>query len=88
MHASYTRSCNYIIGLILYPYTNVVTYTPSDSSCGLQGEDGGSMVLQNIGILPHHYAVSQPRRPELETQFKLIGLVLSGYSEFKWHGKR
>jgi len=25
--------------------------------------DGGSMVLQNICILPHHYTASQPRRP-------------------------
>jgi len=27
---------------------------------------GGGMVLQNIGMLPHHYLVSQPRRPRLE----------------------
>jgi hypothetical protein len=26
-------------------------------------EDGGSMVLQNIGIIPQHHMVSQPRRP-------------------------
>jgi len=29
----------------------------------LDHEDGGSMVLQNIGIPPHHYVASQPRRP-------------------------
>jgi len=26
-------------------------------------EDGGSMDLQNVGILPCHYTTSQPRRP-------------------------
>jgi hypothetical protein len=29
--------------------------------------DGGSVNLRNVGILPKHYAGSQPRRPELET---------------------
>jgi hypothetical protein len=29
-------------------------------------EDGGCMDLRNIGILPHHYTASQPRRPRLE----------------------
>jgi hypothetical protein len=28
----------------------------------LHGEDGGSMVFQSTGLLPHHYMVSQPRR--------------------------
>jgi hypothetical protein len=27
-----------------------------------KGEDGGSKVFQNIGILPQHYPISQPRR--------------------------
>jgi hypothetical protein len=26
-------------------------------------ENGGNMVIQNVGILPHHYMVSQSRRP-------------------------
>jgi hypothetical protein len=30
-------------------------------------EDGGSMDLWNVGILPQHYTASQPRRPWLET---------------------
>jgi hypothetical protein len=30
-------------------------------------EDGGSMVLRNVGILPQHYTASQPRRPRLES---------------------
>jgi len=29
-------------------------------------EDGGSMVLRNVGILPEQYTASQPRRPQLE----------------------
>jgi hypothetical protein len=29
-------------------------------------EDGGSTVLRNVGILPHHYTVSQSIRPGLE----------------------
>jgi hypothetical protein len=28
----------------------------------LQGEDKGSKALQNIGIFPHHYMASQPKR--------------------------
>jgi hypothetical protein len=30
-------------------------------------EDGVSMDLRNVGILPHHYTVSQPRRPRIES---------------------
>jgi hypothetical protein len=29
-------------------------------------EDGGSMVLRNVDILPHHYTASQPLGPQLE----------------------
>jgi hypothetical protein len=29
-------------------------------------EDGGSMDLRNVSILPKHYAASQPRKPRLE----------------------
>jgi hypothetical protein len=31
----------------------------------LPTEDGGSMDLRNVGILPQHYTTSQPRRPLL-----------------------
>jgi len=31
----------------------------------LQGEDGGSMILRNISILPHHYTPSEHTRPSL-----------------------
>jgi len=33
----------------------------------LHPEDGGSQVLQNVGILPYHYTASEPKRPQLET---------------------
>jgi hypothetical protein len=29
--------------------------------------DGCSKGLQDVGTLPHHYTVSQPKRPPLET---------------------
>jgi len=32
----------------------------------LHPEDGGNMVIRNVGILLHHYTTSQPRRPRLE----------------------
>jgi hypothetical protein len=35
-------------------------------------EDGGSMDLRNVGILPQHYTASEPRRPRLETQYIII----------------
>jgi hypothetical protein len=40
-------------------------YYPSASlhDVKLHHEDGGNLFLRNTGILPHHYAVSQPRRP-------------------------
>jgi len=31
------------------------------------GKDGGSMVLQNVGVLTHYFVVSQPRRPQHES---------------------
>jgi hypothetical protein len=30
-----------------------------------QGKDGGSKVLQNVGILPQYYTALQPRTPQL-----------------------
>jgi len=35
----------------------------------IQGEEGGSMDLWNVGILPQHYTVSQPRRHPLEALY-------------------
>jgi len=33
----------------------------------LHPEDGGSLDLRNVGILPQHYTASQPRRRGLES---------------------
>jgi hypothetical protein len=30
-----------------------------------RAEDGGKMVLRNVGILPQHYTASQPKRPQI-----------------------
>jgi hypothetical protein len=47
---------------VVMPHSDVVEQQCFGGTCchchHLQGEDGGSMV----GILPHHYTVSQPRR--------------------------
>jgi len=44
-----------------------VNYNECEIS-GYNPEDGGSIVLRNVGIVPHHYTVSQSRR-RLNTQF-------------------
>jgi hypothetical protein len=36
----------------------------------VQGENGGSMDLRNVGILPQHYIASQQRRIRLESLSK------------------
>jgi hypothetical protein len=41
----------------------------------LHPEDGGSLDLRNVGILPQHYTASQPRRPRLEIGLKLNGTI-------------
>jgi hypothetical protein len=33
----------------------------------LHPENGGSMALRNVGILPQHYTASKPRRPRFES---------------------
>jgi len=33
----------------------------------VQGEDGSSMILQNVGFISHHFALSQLRWPQLES---------------------
>jgi hypothetical protein len=39
-----------------------------ESNPGSSFENGGSMNLWNVGILPLHYPVSQPRRPRLDSE--------------------
>jgi hypothetical protein len=50
--------------LIVTPYSVVVGH---QLFRGLYCEDGGSIELWNVGILPQHYMASQSRRPRLET---------------------
>jgi len=54
---------------IVTPCSNVAGYQCFRASCclHLEPEDRGSMVIWNIGILPHHYTVSQPTRSQLES---------------------
>jgi len=47
------------------------TLVPPSSGCPhLHPEDGGSMILRNVGILPQHCTPSQHRRPRPETLTK------------------
>jgi hypothetical protein len=38
--------------------------------CSVVEEDGGSVYLRNVGILPQHYTASQPKRPRLEVPYE------------------
>jgi len=49
--------------------------TPCSAVVGYDTEDGGSMDLWNVGILPQHHAASQTTRPRLEI-FKIPWLLL------------
>jgi hypothetical protein len=51
-----------VIFWIVMPCSDVVGYCFQ-----IHPEGGGSTVLRNVGILPHQYMASQPRRPRLET---------------------
>jgi hypothetical protein len=54
---------------ILMPSSDVVGYRHFGGSCylyvqgALHSEDGGRMVLQNIGVLPNHYTYQNPEDP-------------------------
>jgi hypothetical protein len=52
---------------------------PCSIVVGYQPEDGGGMTLQNTSILPQHYMVPQPRRPQLESS--CLGRI-TGHLEF------
>jgi hypothetical protein len=51
----------------------------------LHPEDGGSMILRNVGILPHHYKISQPRRP-LQPE-DVCSIVLRNVSFLRHHNQ-
>jgi len=65
-----------VIGFcIVVPFNFAIGYCFQGPCClHLQGrvpEDRSSMVLQNAINLPHHYTVSQPRRPQLKADYLL-----------------
>jgi len=55
---------------VVMPCSVVVGYQHFRGPCCLQlqdkDEDGGSMDLQNVGVLPKPYMMSQPRGPQIE----------------------
>jgi hypothetical protein len=50
---------------VVMPCNVMVEYQHFGGPCCLliQDKDEGSKFLLNVGILPHHYIMSQPRRP-------------------------
>jgi hypothetical protein len=50
-------------------------YANSFHHQSLDPEDGGSMDLQNVGILPEHYTVPQPRRTWIFTTVETTNLA-------------
>jgi len=54
---------------VVMPCSVVVGYQRFTGPCCLclWGDDRGSMVLQNVGILHHYYMATQPRRPHFES---------------------
>jgi hypothetical protein len=42
------------------------TFVSYDSITRRHPEDGGSMDLRNVGILPQHYTASHPEDPDLD----------------------
>jgi len=63
-------------GLYLTLYAMPIYIYPLSHS--LHPEDGGSIVLRSGGVLPHHYMMSQPRRPWLHSE--------DGSSMVLWNG--
>jgi hypothetical protein len=53
------------------------SHNDEDSSHGLHPEDGGSMGFRNADILPHHYMLSQGKRPRFKRDLVLTFLVSS-----------
>jgi hypothetical protein len=58
LHPSVTSSLSDLNILLIAMFSNTLN---------LHSEDGGSKILRNVGILPHHYTASQPRRARLES---------------------
>jgi hypothetical protein len=60
--------------------SDVVGYKCFSGSCCLHPEDRSSEVIRNIGILLHHYVMSQPRRTQLELFYQFYMSVKLGFS--------
>jgi hypothetical protein len=59
--------------------TEVNGYTNTENASfvtSLHPEDGGSMVLRNVGILSQHNMESQPRRPQLEADYFYLRCII------------
>jgi hypothetical protein len=58
------RTCIFKIDMNIFTVMiQVAVFLGCDiTTCLHQGEDGDSVVLQNIGFLPYHYVVLQCRR--------------------------
>jgi len=41
----------------------------------IKHEDGGSMIVRNIDILPHYHTASQPRRPSTQKFITVLATV-------------
>jgi hypothetical protein len=53
-------------------------------------EDGGSMVLRNVGIAPQHYTLSQSRTPEdgINIVLRNVGILPQHYTASQPRGPR
>jgi len=61
---------------VVMPCSDVAGYQRFTGLCWLQlqfarPEDGGNIVIRNVGTLQQHYTVSHPRRPRLKSSANL-----------------
>jgi hypothetical protein len=59
-----------------------IHYTVSQPKRSLRPEDGGSIVLRSVAILPYHYTLSHPKRPlhpedEVSMTLQNFGIFIS-----------
>jgi hypothetical protein len=55
----------------LLVYANFLSLALKCTSGFLHPEGRGSKVIRKVDILPRHYTMSKPKRPQLETVFKV-----------------
>jgi len=68
-HADSTDCCTapWLVASATHLHSRTTSMSFSPHSQSLHHADGGSMVLQNVGITPHHYMASKPRIPQPES---------------------